>query len=508
MVDRQHTEPPDPAQNDPRGAAAALAFKGLLGRVLGQSYQIDRLIGVGRTFVVFAATDLTTRTPVALKLLRPERAAQPDVIDRLAHHAARLITLQHPHCAQVFGWKQADSFHFLVMELLPEGSLAMLPRRYPGGRVPLALLLPILRQVAQALDAAHQFGLLHAGLRPELITLGQRGEDLHFVKVAGFRLSAPLPAYSAPEQARGEPPSPRTDQFALATILYGLLTGRQAFSRREDEPPSLVLERVQHEDPPTFNFPERVEAALSKAMSRSSASRFSSVGEFVRALDDPPPPTRLTPVAPTPGAAAPVTSYRKAIALGLGAGLLFCAALYGLWRWHRPPAARSAPFEGGGSTPLRSAHHDRSGALLHGPGPAQPPAPKAQPPAPTAQPPAPTAQPPAAPGSSTAVKRQPPAAPPPSPALKATPALTFTPALDAALADALRRGLSACLTKAHLPESYTIVLHLDDYLVPSEDAPQGAKGRDFRECVKVLGPSAARPNFPATVTIKRGRSRP
>jgi serine/threonine-protein kinase len=459
-------------------------IKALTGKVLGGTYQLDRFIGAGRTFLVFAATDVFSRTQVALKLVRPDRVQEPDLVDRVRHFTERAAALHHEHLAEVLGFHQADTFSFVVMELLPQETLAALAARAQGRRVELPVLLPILRQLAEALDTLHDSGMRHGGLRPDLVFLCHRGAEPHFVKLTGLGASPP-PPYTAPEQARGEEVSGRTDQFALAALVYELLTGQRAFARRDDEPSSLVLERVLSQDPPPFNLPDRIDAALRKALNRSATWRFNSIQEFVRALEG--EATLYLPGPPVP--LPPKKKQRQVSALLIGA-LLLLGALAGTgYLLHRGAAARQKP-----PTPAPAKPQPTPPPTL---APAKPPAPPQPPPAPP-QPPLTAAQPQAPqlpPPRPVAPVRTPPGKPP----RPAAPQLSFKPDPGGLL----KQQLSACLAKVALPETYTLHLAREDYLVPDSDAPAPALRRDFRECLKALGDKGV----PARLTIRRGTSR-
>src|SRR5262245_9647219 len=199
---------------------------------------------------VFRARDRTLDRDVAIKILPESVAAHPDRIARFEREAKALAALNHPHIAQIHGIEESPGTRGLVMELVEGPTLA---DRLASGRLPSDEALPIARQIADALGAAHAGGIVHRDLKPANIKVRSDGTvkvlDFGLAKaldpVAGSADSANSPtltfaatqaglilgtaAYMAPEQVRGRPVDKRADIWAFGAVLYEMLTGRRAF---------------------------------------------------------------------------------------------------------------------------------------------------------------------------------------------------------------------------------------------------------------------------------------
>jgi eukaryotic-like serine/threonine-protein kinase len=217
-------------------------------------YEITAQIGVGGMGEVWCATDTNLGRQVAIKILPDAFAYDPDRLARFEREAKTLASLNHPNIAIIHGLEKADGIRALVMELVEGPTLA---DRIAQGPIPLDEALPIAKQIAEALEAAHEQVIIHRDLKPANIKLRPDGT----VKVLDFGLAkaletAPHPsdasqsptitspamtrmgvilgtaAYMSPEQARGKPVDKRADIWAFGCVLYEMLTGRRAFSRR------------------------------------------------------------------------------------------------------------------------------------------------------------------------------------------------------------------------------------------------------------------------------------
>jgi len=217
----------------------------MIGRTLAH-YRVVEKLGEGGMGEVYRATDGKLGRDVAIKVLPSAFAQDPDRLARFEREARVLASLNHPNIAAIYGLEQSEDVHYLVLELAPGEILA--------GPLPVDEVLPIARQIAAALEEAHQKGIVHRDLKPANIKLTPEGK----VKVLDFGLAkafSPEPAagassdtptlsgrgtrhgailgttaYMSPEQARGKPVDPRTDIWAFGCVLYELLTGRQTFA--------------------------------------------------------------------------------------------------------------------------------------------------------------------------------------------------------------------------------------------------------------------------------------
>jgi serine/threonine protein kinase len=284
--------------------AVAVAAAGgfAVGTVLKETYRIVRPLAEGGCGEVYLAAHTRLPGQFAVKILQRHLTRDREALARFRQEAEITSTLRHPHIVQVFDFNVTDdgAAPYLVMELLEGVPLADLARS--GAPLDPRRAVNIIEQIAQALHAAHQHGVVHRDLKPENVMLLSSGGTEDFVKVVDFGISqaswrtrltdddrvSGTPQYMAPEQAQGlrEQIDHRTDQFSLAAIAYTLFTGREPFS---GDNPIAVLYQVVHNEPP---LPAEANPALAGAigdvimrgLSKASADRFADVLEFAAAL--------------------------------------------------------------------------------------------------------------------------------------------------------------------------------------------------------------------------------
>jgi serine/threonine-protein kinase len=238
----------------------------LTGHILKERYLVLGLVGEGAMASIFAAEDLTTGEPVAVKMLRVS-GNQSRLRERFFHEVLAAAGIGHPNIIQVHDVGETlERTPFLVMEFLRGETLGDRLRR--EGKLSPEVALPFFLQVASALDAAHEKGIIHRDIKPDnLFLLGAPGEG-YAIKVVDFglakstlRLTAMGTAvgtaeYMAPEQALTDPVDARTDVYALGVVLYRTLSGRLPF----EGPDATELLARQVILPPVMPFPDpRVE---------------------------------------------------------------------------------------------------------------------------------------------------------------------------------------------------------------------------------------------------------
>jgi len=219
----------------------------LVGGRLG-SYEILAVIGAGGMGQVYRARDLKLNRDVALKILPEAVALDAERLARQRREARVLASLNHPNIAQIYGFEDSGTTHALVLELVEGRTLA---DRLQRGALPVPEALAIARQIADALEAAHDAGVIHRDLKPANVVLKDDGT----VKVLDFGLAKSIAAdsdggaestmtspatessrilgtasYMSPEQARGTPVDKRADVWAFGVLLYELLTGKRMFT--------------------------------------------------------------------------------------------------------------------------------------------------------------------------------------------------------------------------------------------------------------------------------------
>ncbi|MBL9005876.1 MAG: protein kinase [Myxococcales bacterium] len=272
------------------------------GQVINDTYRIERLLGAGGMAEVYVAAHTRLPRRFAIKVMNVEASQRAPFLARFRREAEILGMLRNPHIVDITDWNALpDGSPYLVMELLDGEDLAALLGRQRI--LPLPQALALTAQIGEALAAAHGAGVVHRDLKPGNIFLCRNGAFPQFVKVLDFGIAklaqvdrTPLtanaslmgtPGYMAPEQALGKANEvdARSDQFALAAIVYEMLAGQPAFFRPGDSVFN-ILERVIHEDPPPLNETQAsaaVSRAVKRGLSKNREARFPSVPEFLAA---------------------------------------------------------------------------------------------------------------------------------------------------------------------------------------------------------------------------------
>ena len=269
----------------------------LLGVLLDGRYQIDSTIARGGMATVYAGTDTRLDRPVAIKVMRPALAEDPDFVERFAREARAAARLSSPEVVAVFdqGTDAATGTAYLVMERVSGGTLRDVLRE--RGALPPAQALDLLEPVLHALAAAHAAGLVHRDVKPENVLLSSDGH----VKVADFGLARAIEtsaltathglligtvAYLAPEQVEHGRTDTRTDVYAAGVLLWELLTGTQPYS--SDSPMTVAYRHVHEDMPPPGEVVEGIPAALDdlvvRATRRDPAARPVDAGAFLAEL--------------------------------------------------------------------------------------------------------------------------------------------------------------------------------------------------------------------------------
>src|SRR5215469_3442594 len=217
--------------------AATAAGSGALqpGHVLANRYEIQQVLGEGGMGAVFKARDRELDRLVALKVIRPEFAQNPDVLRRFKQELILARQVTHRNVIRIFDLGEADGIKFITMEFIEGRDLKTLLR--DSGKVEPRKAAEIIEQVCRALEAAHTEGVIHRDLKPQNIMVDAHGK----VSVMDFGIARSMevtsggmtqtgalvgtPEYMSPEQAKGEKLDARTDIFALGIIFYELLTG-------------------------------------------------------------------------------------------------------------------------------------------------------------------------------------------------------------------------------------------------------------------------------------------
>ena len=285
-----------------------------IGTTLG-AYEVLALEGVGGMGEVYRARDTKLHRDVALKVLPERFADDPHRLARFTREAHILASLNHPNIAAVYGIEDATPPPKLVLEWVDGDTLA---ERIAQRPIPVDEALAIARQIADAVEAAHDSGVIHRDLKPSNIKVRPDGS----VKVLDFGLAKALDPiegvgdgeltmtapvgqvvmlgtapYMSPEQARGQKVDKRTDVWAFGCILYELLTARRAF---DGENTSATLAAVLHGEPDWDRVPAKVRPLLRKCLEKDPRNRLRDLGDAMS----------LVEVASASSASAPVAIRR------------------------------------------------------------------------------------------------------------------------------------------------------------------------------------------------------
>src|SRR5712691_554243 len=262
---------------------------GHVGQRLG-NYRLTRLLERGGFADVYLGERIHTGSPATVKVLQTDLT--DDEMQQFHAEAQALARLVHPQIVRLLEFGVEGNTPFLVMDYSPNGSLR---QRHPiGERLPLATIVSYVRQIAEALQYAHDQKLIHCDIKPENMLLGRRNEvllsDFCLDTVAQSSRSqstlevAGTVAYAAPEQLQGKP-CPASDQYALGVVVYEWLSGDLPFhgplpeivSQQLSVPPPLLREKV-----PTISV--ELERVVLRALAKEPQNRYSSVREFAEAL--------------------------------------------------------------------------------------------------------------------------------------------------------------------------------------------------------------------------------
>ncbi len=272
-----------------------------VGTVIGERFRVDELIGRGAMAEVFRALDLTTKTPVALKILKQIHVTDATALARFAREADVQARLRHRNVAALLGsGVTADTKQpYLAVELLHAKSLRSVIKA--EGRVSPRRAASYAWQALQGLDAVHAAGIHHRDLKPANIMLEPSPGPVERVVLIDFGFATLEGAarltmqgtvvgsltYIAPERLRGETTDERADLYAMGVILFELLIGRPVFTAADDL--SLMNHHV-NSDPPSLvsldpSLPRELDAVVQQSLAKYPDERHASAAEMAHALE-------------------------------------------------------------------------------------------------------------------------------------------------------------------------------------------------------------------------------
>lgn len=266
------------------------------GQYLGP-YELLQRIGAGGMGTVYRAFHAAMKREVAIKVLPEELAQNPEHLARFNREAETSTKLEHPHIVPVYDYGTIDGVSFVVMRLLPGGSLAQ--RLAQKGTPTLIETHQVLQQLASALDYAHRESVIHRDIKAGNVLFDRQGNayltDFGIAKLlnatSGFTatgISMGTPSYMAPEQWKGQEPSIQTDIYALGILLYTMVTGRLPF---EAPTPFALMDKHLHALPSAPHtvvqgLPEGLASVIETAIAKQPSLRFASASAFAEAFSD------------------------------------------------------------------------------------------------------------------------------------------------------------------------------------------------------------------------------
>ncbi len=286
---------PDSPLPPPRPISSAWQLPALLpGMMLGGRYEILQTIGQGGMGAVYKAEDRELGRTVALKVIRPELASNPEILQRFKQEILLASKVTDRNIIRIYDLGEADGIKFITMEYVEGDDLHHLLQQH--GKLPPTEAVDIMEQVVSGLRAAHRVGVIHRDLKPANIMRASDGRVL----VMDFGLARTLQGdgmtqtgamlgtmeYMSPEQAQAQDLDARSDIFTVGLILYELLTGIQPY--HAESAIASLLKRTQQRAIPVSEIDKNVPGALSnivsKCLERDPALRYSSADDLLNDL--------------------------------------------------------------------------------------------------------------------------------------------------------------------------------------------------------------------------------
>ncbi len=331
--------------------------------IIAGRFRIECEIGTGGMGTVYRATHLGLERPVAVKIIKPEFAADQDVADRFMREARTMAKLRHPHAAMIFdAGNLPDGRHFIIMEFVEGRTLSEIQAR--EGRFTPERAVRIAADICDVLSEAHQLGIIHRDLKPSNIMLNERGVcvlDFGVAKVlatsadatathatTGSGMIVGTPRYMSPEQCLGQRVGARSDLYSLGVLLYEMLTGRPPFV---DALQSAVLVKQATAAPPPLpqlrpDVPRALAVAIHTLLAKRPEQRPQTAAAARKLLEKSIVRSHQTLSEEQPFAATVAalnTSGRSVVFRAVAPVALICALGLALLVWGRNGQTASAP---------------------------------------------------------------------------------------------------------------------------------------------------------------------
>jgi len=306
------------------------------GTVLGNRYEIISMLGQGGMGAVYKATDREVERAVALKVIRPELAIHPEILQRFKQELILARQVTHRNVIRIFDLGDADGIKFITMEFIDGQDLRALVTE--KGKLPPAETVRIFEQVCLALEAAHREGVVHRDLKPPNIMIDKQGKVAvmdfgiaRSVDVGGMTQTGMLvgtPEYMSPEQVMGEHVDVRSDLFTLGVILYEMLTGSMPY--KADTVQAAMFKRTRERPKPPIEIdrtvPPFLSAVAAKCLEMDPNLRYQTAREIITDLESWRGGATQGPTVAIPKTViAPAPTSRKWIAVASAGAILILA---------------------------------------------------------------------------------------------------------------------------------------------------------------------------------------
>lgn len=263
--------------------------------ILNGRYALVAQQGSGGMSVIYKAIDRALGRTVAIKILRPSLTSDPSFLDKFRNEARAVANLSHPNIVTVYDVGSDGPTHYIVMEMIEGQDLKKLIKT--NNSLPIERSLDLGIQICAGIGYAHRSGLVHADVKPQNILV----TPADVVKVTDFGIAQALsntqptkraeivwgsPHYFAPEQARGEAPTPQADVYAVGIVIFEMLTGQLPYSGANQQ--ELAMAHIKDPIPSVSDInpavPDRLSKMIYRAMSKDPRDRFRDADQFGNVL--------------------------------------------------------------------------------------------------------------------------------------------------------------------------------------------------------------------------------
>ncbi len=271
---------------------------GWIGKKLSNRYEIEELLGQGGMSAVYKATDPNLKRVVAIKIIHPHLSNDADFVKRFEEEATAVAQLRNPGIIQVFDFNKDDDVYYMVLEFVPGETIEQHLKRLnkDGRRLSITSAIEYVAEVCDALDYAHQRGMIHRDIKPANLMLNIMGQvilmDFGIAKIVGGQRHTATGAvvgtamYMSPEQIKGTHADRRTDIYSLGVTLFEMVSGRPPFEA--DSAMTLMMMHINDPIPDlkTLNpeVPDDLIAVINKALAKDPNARYQTAAQMAAAL--------------------------------------------------------------------------------------------------------------------------------------------------------------------------------------------------------------------------------